>query len=136
MKTLAPFVLLLMAVDGWSGTVAGTIQTATGAAVPNGTLTFSLSQAATVAGTATVVTTPVSCFTDGSGVVVGEPNPLAAPVVSTNTASGSLAAGSYYTRVTYWDASGETVASPEAVTVLSSTGTLTVSVPAKQPSTA
>jgi hypothetical protein len=53
-----------------------------------------------------------------------------APVVTASTSAGSLAANTYYTRITYVDAhQGETAASAETTTVLTKTGELTVTSP-------
>src|SRR5437763_8346743 len=117
-----------------AGTVTGQVQLAsTGKGVANGILTFTLSQAAVVSGSGLIVTSPVNCYTDSSGNVVGEPTPLLASVVTTMTASGTLPAATYYVRITYYDGSGETVASPETAASLSAQGTLIVNAPARQP---
>src|SRR5437764_66583 len=56
---------------GYAGTVNGQIQIASsGRGVVNGILTFTLSQPAVISGTATVVTSPVNCYTDATGNVV------------------------------------------------------------------
>lgn len=128
--------LLLLPALAFGGTVTGVINTATSGPVKNGALTFVLTQSAVQTGTATIVSTPVSCYTDASGNVVGEPNPVVVPSVSTNTSSGTLAAGTYYSKITLYDASGETAVSPEQTTVLSSQGTLIFAVPGVQPATA
>src|SRR5437764_6439283 len=121
-------------VRAYAGTINGQIQIASsGRGVANSTLTFTLSQPAVVSGTATVVTTPVNCYTDASGNVVGLPNPQSAPVLSTNSGSGTLPAGSYYVRYTWANSSGETVASAEAVRATTLTGTLIVQAPANPP---
>jgi len=90
------FAVLLISIVGirvYAGTVTGQIQFASsGRGVPNGTLTFNLTQAAIVAGQGTVVTSGVNCYTDALGNIVGLPNPLTAPSLSSN-GSGSLAAG-------------------------------------------
>jgi hypothetical protein len=46
---------------GQCGVISGNIQTATGAGVTNGTLGFTLSQSAVLAGTATIVTQTSNC---------------------------------------------------------------------------
>jgi hypothetical protein len=120
--------------DAFSGTVTGTITTATSGPIINGTLTLTPTQAFVVTGTATVVSSAVACYTDASGNVVGEPNPLVAPVVTPNTGSGTLAAGTYFTRFAYQDATGTTFYSFETTTILTSTGSLIVTAPVKQPS--
>lgn len=126
--------LLLVSSCAFGGTVTGQITTATSGPIINGTLTLTPTQAFVVSGTATVVSTAVNCYTDAFGNVVGEPNPLVAPVVATNTGSGTLAAGTYFTRFAYQDATGTTFYSFETTTVLSSTGSLIVSAPVRQPS--
>jgi hypothetical protein len=128
--------LLLCATSLFAGTVTGRLQTATGGAVTNGTLSFRLSQPAVIVGTASVVTSPASCYISAAGNIVGVPDPLVAPVLSANTISGSLPAGTYFVVVTYAGASGESVASPESTVVLSAQGTLIVSGPVKQPANA
>ncbi|HLW52941.1 MAG TPA: hypothetical protein VKW06_08860 [Candidatus Angelobacter sp.] len=115
------------------GTIVGQIQTTTSGPVVEGTLTFSLTQAAVIGGSAVVVPSQVSCYTDAFGNVVGEPDPLVHPVVTTNTSSGTLAAGTYFTVIAYVDATGTTFYSPETTTVLSAQGSLIVAAPARQP---
>jgi hypothetical protein len=82
----------LTCVHAQAGTVTGQIQTATSGPVPNGTLTLTLTQAAVQSGTALIVSSPVSCYTDSGGNVRGLPTP-GASTLTTNTASGTLAAG-------------------------------------------
>src|SRR5437763_15062628 len=124
-------------VRAYAGTVNGQIQIASsGRGVANGTLTFTLSQPAVVSGTATVVTSPVNCYTDASGNVVGLPNPQSAPVLSSNSGSGTLPAGNYYVRYTWANSFGETVASMEAVRGTTLTGTLIVQAPTNPPANA
>lgn len=120
----------------WAGTITGSIQTVTGGPVANGTLGFTLSQAAQLAGVGTLVTSQVSCYTSSTGLVVGLPDPLTGPAVTPNTASGTLAAATYYVKVTFWNASGETVASPETTVVLSAQGNIAVASPMLQPASA
>lgn len=129
-------VVMLLSVLGVAGTVTGQIQTATGGNVNNGTLTFRLSQPAVISGTASIVTTPAACYTSSSGNIVGVPDPLVLSGVTTNTASGTLAAGTYYTKITYIGAGGESIASPETTTVLSAQGTLIVAAPILHPPSA
>jgi hypothetical protein len=129
-------VVLSMVVSAVAGTISGQIQTPTGGVLKNGTLGFKLSQPAVLSGTAIISTTQSFCYTSNLGAIVGLPDPLALPVVSTNTLSGTLVAGTYYTVITYYGAGGETVASPETSTVLSATGTLIISGPVLQPGSA
>jgi hypothetical protein len=97
-----------------AGTIAGNIQTATGAGVTNGTLGFTLSQSAVLSGTATLVTQTSSCYTSTGGTVVGLPDPLVLPSTSTNTASGTLPSGTYYVQLWYVNGAGtNSLAGPE-----------------------
>ncbi|HEV7522993.1 MAG TPA: hypothetical protein VGP89_17965 [Candidatus Angelobacter sp.] len=128
--------LLFVSSFAFGGSVTGQITTATSGPIVNGTLTFSLTQSAVQAGTASIATSAVSCYTDRGGNIVSQPDPLVAPIVTTNTGSGTLAAGTYFTEFTYYDASGTSLASFETTTVLSSTGTLIVAPPVRQPATA
>jgi hypothetical protein len=137
MKRLAALCcILLVASLSFAGTITGQIATATGGLISNGTLSFTLSQPALLVSTATVITTPVSCYTSTAGSIVGVPDPLVAPVVSTNTASGTLAAGTYYVKITYTGAAGESIVSPEASVILSAQGTLIINGPVLQPASA
>lgn len=99
----------------------------------NGVFSFTLTQGATVSGTASVVSSTVNCYTDANGNVVGEPNPLVLPVLSANTASGTLAAATYFVKLTYFDLTGESIASSEQTVILGSSGSIIVTAPAKQP---
>ena len=56
-------VLGLFSTPLYAGTISGQIQTATRGVVGNGTLTFSLSQPGVLSGSATLVTSTVSCYT-------------------------------------------------------------------------
>jgi len=133
-KIFTAILFITIFARAYAGTVTGQIQTASsGKGVANGTLTFTLSQPAVVSGTATVVTSPVNCYTDVAGNVVGLPNPQSAPVLSSNSGSGTLPAGSYYVRYTWANSSGETVSSTEAVRATTVTGTLIVQSPANPP---
>jgi hypothetical protein len=119
-----------------TSSIVGQLQTPTGGVIVNGTLTFVLSQPTVISGSSSIVPTASSCYTSTQGNVVGLPDPLAAPVLSVNVASGSLPAATYYVKL-YYSAAGVTSAvSPEASVTLSSTGTLIVGIPAIQPSSA
>lgn len=137
-----PVMVLLLVLLGFSrglaeaGTIAGSVQTATGGVVANGTFGFVLSQPAILSGTASLVTSQVNCYTSTVGQVVGLPDPLALPILSTNTASGTLASGTYYVKLTYFNASGETTAGPEGSVVLSALGTVIIGSPVLQPASA
>lgn len=123
--------------SGPTSIVTGQIQTATGGSINNGTLTFTLSQPAVVSGTATLATQTSSCYTTTQGLIVGLPDPTALPIVSANTISGTLAAGTYYVEVFYTNAAGSVSAvSPEMVLVLTAQGSLIINPPAFQPSAA
>ncbi|MBZ5523749.1 MAG: hypothetical protein LAP21_16065 [Acidobacteriia bacterium] len=127
---------LLCQTPAHGGTVTGQIQmTTSGRGVSNGTLTFTLTQAAVVSGSASIATSPVNCFTDAVGKVVGLPNPLSAPAVSTSPGAG-LPAGTYLVRYTWANSSGETVASPPTVITTTSAGSLGLQVPANPPANA
>lgn len=128
--------LLLLPIAAFAGQVTGQLQTPTGGAVANGTLTFSLSQSAILSGTASIVPSTVSCYTSSTGSVVGLPDPLTTPITATNTGSGTLAAGTYYVKIAYTGTPGDSIASPEATVVLSSTGTVIVNAPTVQPASA
>jgi hypothetical protein len=127
---------LLLSCHAYAGTVTGVVQNAQGGPVANGVFTFGLTQAAVVSGTATVVASSVSCYTDASGNVVGEPNPLILPIVSANPGVGTLAAGTYFVKITYVDASGESFPSPEFSIVLAAQGSIIITAPVKQPASA
>lgn len=123
---------------GVAGSITGQIQTpSTGRGVPNGTLTFTLSQVAVISGTATLAANG-NCWTDTNGNVVGLPGDAAvvAPVLSSNLGSGSLGAGTYFVRYTWANATGESQPSAERSLALTSAGTLIVQASASVPSVA
>lgn len=128
--------LLFSATASFADTVTGVVQNAQGGPLANGTFSLALTQPAVISGTATIVPSPVNCYTDAAGNVVGEPNPLQLPVATPNLASGTLPAGTYYVEITYFDSTGESAPSPELTFVLSSAGTLNVTAPTKQPASA
>lgn len=137
-----PFILLfaglILASQAFAGTIIGQIQTpSTGRGVANGTLTFTLSQAAVVSGTATLAGNGV-CWTDSAGSVVGLPGDaaVAAPVLSSNLGSGSLPAGIYFVRYTWANATGESQPSAERSLALGSSGTLILQAPVNVPALA
>lgn len=125
--------VLLLSGSSFAGTVTGQVQTPSGGGFANATFSFTLTQPALVSGTATIAPATVNCYTDANGNVVGEPNPLVIPTVSANLASGTLGAATYFVKITYVDGTGQSVASPEGTLILSSTGTLVVTAPARQP---
>lgn len=120
-----------------AGTVTGVVQTPlTGQTVNNGTVVFSLTQAAQLTSTALIAPVSVSCYTDAAGNVVGQPDPLVPAVLSQNLTSGS-ASGSYHVQITIVDAnSNESNPSPDAFITLTGSGTLIVRAPVIQPPTA
>ena len=137
LSSLIALMLLLPSLVLGSGTVTGSIKTATSGAVKNATLTFQLSQAA-IDVTSSFVLAPlqVSCYTDGSGSVVALPDSLTQPNVTPNTALGSVPAGTYFVRIAYYTGSTLTKASPSKQVLLPGTGRLFVAAPALQPSSA
>jgi hypothetical protein len=120
---------------GVGGTITGQIQTATDGSITNGTLTFSLSQPAILSNTATLSTNQVACYTSAGGNITGVPDPLVLPIVSVNLASGTLPAATYYVKIYYFNASGNSIASPEVAVSLSG-GTLIVTPPSLHPGSA
>lgn len=120
-----------------ASTVSGVISspTSTGA-LKNASVAFTLNQAGIIAGSFVLTTSPVTCGTDESGNIVGLVEPLVNPSFSVNYASGTLPASTYYTRLTYWNASGETQPGPESSFVVTGAGTLTVIAPVYQPASA
>src|ERR1700756_1070687 len=70
----------------------------------------------------------VYCATSVDGSVVGTPNPLTTTTVSPMF-TGTLPAGTYYVRYSFYAAVGETLASPEQSVQLSGTGEITVAIP-------
>lgn len=69
----------------------------------------------------------------GLGNPPGEPDPPGAPTVTAGPVSGTLPPGTYFTRITFYDATGESAASPETSTVLPVRGSLVVQAPALRP---
>lgn len=135
-KVLFGLIALISAV-AQAGTITGTLQTPSGLPVKNGTLTFQLQQVGLINGTGAIAATTSQCYTSNDGTVVGLPNPLAMPIVATQTSgAGSLPAGIYYMEITLANNSGETVVSPELQIQLSSTGSLIVSLPTTFPTAA
>lgn len=116
-----------------AGTVTGVVSTATSGAVKNGTVNFTLSQNAVSPGSFLAVSTPVNCYTDSSGNVVGVPDPLALPIVSANLAAGTLPPGTYFITIAYYTGATLTAVSPELQFVMFGPGTLIVTPPVIQP---
>lgn len=132
LRVLLVVVCLSASAFGADGVVSGTIRTPSAAVVlGNANLTFQLNQASVIAGSAVIAPTQVTCSTSVNGSIVGVKNPVTAPSVSVSTASGSLAAGTYYVRYVYTGASSTvTLVSPVRAAVLASPGTITVTAPA------
>jgi hypothetical protein len=117
---------LLMVSPTFAGTVTGTLQSANGTPISNGTIGFTLAQAGLIVGTGAVVPITSACYTSTDGSVVGVANPLHAPSVSVTT-SGGLPAGNYYVQLTARTSDGhETLPSPEVIVALPSGGAFTV----------
>lgn len=127
---------LLCALPLQGTNITGTLLAPNGTAVANGTLSLALSQAGVVAGSFSISSTPVSCYTSDNGAVVGIPNPLIAPVVTPDTAAGSITAGTWYLRITYYGTAVESLPSPPTTAVLGATGEFVVTQPTLQPSSA
>jgi len=127
-------VVLMVSCAAYAGTVAGTLTTPGNNVVPNGTLTFTLTQQALIAGTASVVTSPVNCWTDSRGRIAGLPGnaAIAAPAI-TQSAGGALS-GTYFVRYTWAGSTGESEPSAErAVTLSGGNGTIVVQPPSNVP---
>jgi len=122
-----------------SGTITGILTSPT-TSVPlsNATLTFALSQAGVdVTNTYALATTPVVCGTSNSGSVVGIQDPLVAPLATAVSAGGSYS-GTYYVKISYYDATAitplETAPSPVlAVSVTGGNNALQITGPALHP---
>lgn len=139
-----PFVLrgatrtFLLAVTGaaWiahAGTVTGTLQGPSGLPVRNATLSFTLAQAGLLAGSGVEVPLTVNCYTSADGSVTGLPDPLESPSPAIDYGSGALPGGTYYVELTYYNASQETLPSPERQLQLTGPGTLTIPAPLDLP---
>lgn len=138
MKTLLTSVLLILLTAASAlatdGIITGTFVTpSTSVPLRNATVTFTLNQSSITPATFLVVPTPVSCYTTANGGIKGVPDPTATPVASANLASGSVPAGTYYIRITYYGSMVETLPSPTRSVVLSGTGRLLVTAPVLQP---
>ncbi len=127
-------VVLMVSCAAYAGTVAGTLTTPSNNVVPNGTLTFTLTQQALIVGTASVVTSPVNCWTDSRGSIAGLPGnaAIAAPAI-TQSAGGALS-GTYFVRYTWAGSTGESEPSAErAVTLSGGNGRIVVQPPSNVP---
>lgn len=136
--TLLLSMLLLMGLSGTAlaGTVMGKLETPGGIPVSNGVLSFRLRQAGLEIGAGIIVPLTTDCFTSTDGSVVGLPNPQVGVVSSAQYGAGTLPAGIYYVRTTFYSSAQETLPSPEARVQLTGAGTLMVSPPASWPSNA
>lgn len=84
-----------------------------------------------------ISTSTVACYTDAAGNIKGLPNPLTTPVISANSATGTLSAGFYYVKLFYVDGLGNvSLASPEATYHMLYEGSLIVAAPTIQPTAA
>ncbi|MGH9535651.1 MAG: hypothetical protein ACRD2E_12425 [Terriglobales bacterium] len=128
--------LLLVAAMGFPGLApAGTLTgkfTLPNTSLPaaHATLTLTLSQAGIVPGSFAIVPSPVVCYTTVNGAITGLPDPTAAPILTDSEDNGSLPAGTYFVEVTTYNATGESLPSPEAMAVLPAPGALAISAPA------
>lgn len=117
--------------------ISGQLQTPTGGVLANATINFTLSQPAVVSGTSSIAPATVACYTSSAGNVVGVPDPLALPSTSTNTASGTLAAGTYYVKIAFvQNGTVYSLPSPEVSVILTAQGTINVNAPVVQPASA
>ncbi len=105
--------------------IQGTLNSSSGLAAKNATLSFSPSQVFFVGGSSVVVKQS-QCATDTNGNVIGVGNPLTKAQVSVQFV-GTLPPGNYYVEITWYDQFGaQTLASPETVAQLTSTGELQI----------
>lgn len=110
-------------------TLSGTLQSSNGMPASNYILSFTPSQMGFVSGTGIVINAATYCATSTDGSVVGIPNPLIAPSVTTGF-TGTLPPANYFVKIAFYDASGNlTLVSPETVTQLNSTGQIIVASP-------
>lgn len=106
--------------------LSGVLQSANGMPAQNYAMSFQLSQWGYISGTGVVINTATACATSTDGSVVGVPNPLAAPTVTTGF-TGTLPPNNYFVKIAYYDAAGNvTRVSPERQIQLISTGRLIV----------
>jgi hypothetical protein len=110
-------------------TLTGTLAGSNGAPAQNYIISFTISQMGYISSTGVVVNVPTYCATSTNGAVVGVPNPLAAPPVTTGF-TGTLPAANYFVKVAFYDATGNvTLVSPERQIALGSTGRLIIAAP-------
>ncbi len=134
-RVLLAAALLALPVNLFGGTVAGTIATAGGGAIANGTVSFALSQLAVSPGNFLAAPQTVNCWTARNGGVVGLPGDaaVAAPVLSSNLGAGTLPNATYFLRYTWSNTSGESEPSSERALALGGVGTLILGAPASVP---
>lgn len=110
-------------------TLIGTLQGSNGMPAQNYILSFQLSQFGFISGTGVVLNVGTYCATSTDGSVVGVPNPLQSPIVTTGF-TGTLPPANYYVKIALYDAASNlTLVSPERVIALGSTGQLQVAAP-------
>ena len=110
-------------------TLAGNLRSSNGLPASNYNMTLTPTQQGYIAGCGVNLGTSSACATSTDGAVVGLPNPLTA-TINTTSGSGSLGSGVYYTVYEWYDAAGHvTLASPETIKSLSTTGSLVVNPP-------
>ena len=129
LASLALLLALSLAARAQYVTLTGTLQSSNGMPASNYILSFTPSQMGFISGTGVVINAATYCATSVDGSVVGVPNPLGTPVVTPGF-TGSLPPANYFTKIIYYDASGNvTLASPERVVQLNSTGQISVAPP-------
>lgn len=133
--------LRLIGLLGLAGSIAsaqnvvltGTLQASNGLPSSNYTISFTPTQWFIVAGSGVTVNTTTFCGTSTDGTVHGYANPLQSSVVNP-AFTGTLPPGNYYVEYTFYVAGAgssytTTLASPETVAQLTSTGELDVNPP-------
>jgi hypothetical protein len=132
------FTLILSATLSASNVTGKILGPNTGLPVANGTMTLTLDRPAVLTGTSLVVPMAMNCWTDSGGNIVGLPgsSAIAPPVLSANLGAGTLPNTAYFVKATWFNASGESEASPESTLLLGGVGTLIIAAPATVPSLA
>jgi hypothetical protein len=109
--------------------LTGVIASANGMPARNYILSLCPTQAMFVGGTAVVVNCAVGA-TDANGQLVGVANPLTAPVTAPIVGTGTVPAGNYYIKISWYDNYGmQTLPSVEAAQQLTAAGSITISPP-------
>ncbi len=119
--------------EAQTSNLTGAFITSNFRALSGATVSFTLSQAGVIVGSNSIVAAPVNCFTSTDSAIKGLPDPASAPSVS--LAAGSLGAGTYYVRYSFYYSTTETLASPYSVVVLAAPGGIQIQAPL-QPSAA